>query len=133
MTNKVLTLDAYNIYVLREVVHDLDLPPDILVILPTEELPFGDGFACVLGPIRLVCAQIGGAKLPLAKLLADPIVISYIGSFMGENRGGLKGRMRNRRRRILHFVNCKNLVLYLLKASADQDSSNNLGFKEEWE
>jgi hypothetical protein len=100
--------------VLGEVVHDLDFPPDVLVILPTEELPLGDRFARVLSPVRFASAQIGGAKLPLTKLLADPIVISYIGGFMGENGGGLKRRMRSRRRRILHFGNCKKKNAFII-------------------
>lgn len=81
-----MTFDAYNIGMLREVVHYLDLPPDVLIILPTYKLPLGDRFACILGIVRLVSAHIGGAKLTLAQLLANLIEISYIGGFMREHK-----------------------------------------------
>lgn len=85
--------DADNVGVLREVVHDLDLAPHILVVLPAEELALGDRFACVLGAGGLLDAEIGGAKLPLAKLLPDPVMFPKVGGLVREHGGGLGGGM----------------------------------------
>lgn len=56
--------------------HDLNLPPHVLIVLPAEELPLRDRFAGVEILGGLVGAEIGGAELALAELLAERIVIS---------------------------------------------------------
>lgn len=56
--------------------HDLDLPPDVVVVLAAEELALGDGLAGVLGAGGLVGGEVGGAELALAELLAEVVVVA---------------------------------------------------------
>lgn len=67
---------AHHVGVLGEVVHDLDLPPDVVVVLAAEELALGDGLAGVLGAGGLVGGEVGGAELALAELLAEVVVVA---------------------------------------------------------
>ena len=59
-------LDPNHVGVLREVVHDLNLAPHILVILAAHELALGDRFAGVVGGGGFLRAEIGRAELALA-------------------------------------------------------------------
>jgi len=63
-------VDADDIGVVGEVVHDLDLAVDVLVVLLAKEIALGDGLARVLGAVGLVHALVGGAELPLPQLIA---------------------------------------------------------------
>lgn len=65
--------------------HDLNLPPYVLIVLPAEELPLGDRFAGVKILGALVGAEVGGAELALAELLAEGIVISEPGRLVRED------------------------------------------------
>lgn len=56
--------------------HDLNLPPDVLVVLLAQELPLGDGLAGVVGTRGLVGTEIGGPKLALAQLLPNKVMVS---------------------------------------------------------
>ncbi|TQE10046.1 hypothetical protein C1H46_004336 [Malus baccata] len=69
-------LDLDDAGVLGEVVHDLNLPPDVVVVLLAEELALGDGLAGVVGAGGLVGAEVGGAELSLAQFLAHQVMVS---------------------------------------------------------
>ncbi|KAM1059948.1 hypothetical protein ACFX13_025200 [Malus domestica] len=59
--------DSDYLRVLGEVVHDLNPSPDILEVLPAEELALGDGLAGLGVSGGDFGAEVGGAELALAK------------------------------------------------------------------
>jgi len=61
----VRTLDANHVGVLRQVVHYLNLPPHVLVILLAQKLPLRNRLARELSPSRPVRAQERRPELPL--------------------------------------------------------------------
>lgn len=68
--------------VLGQVVHDLNLPPNVVVILGGEELTLGDGLAGVLVAGGLVGAEVRGAELALPELLAHQVMVSQFRRFV---------------------------------------------------
>lgn len=60
------TFDGDNVLVTSQMVHYLNLPPNILNILSGDQLPLRDRLAGVLGPRRVLDAQIGCPELPLS-------------------------------------------------------------------
>ena len=92
-------LDPDHIGVLREVVHDLDLAPHVLVVIAAEELDLGDGLARVLLPVVLVDAEVRGAELPLPELLPNAVMVPQVWGLVREDRrvpGGAMGRTVDR-------------------------------------
>nr|GME16673.1 HVA22-like protein E [Ipomoea batatas] len=67
------TLNSHDIWVLRQVVHYLNLPPHILVILAAEELLLGNGLAGVGRARGFLRAEMSGPELALPQLLADGV------------------------------------------------------------
>lgn len=59
--------------VLRQMVHYLDFPPHIIIVLLAKQLPFGNRLASVDMASGLVGAEIGGAKLTLTQFLAKSV------------------------------------------------------------
>ncbi|KAM0987165.1 hypothetical protein ACFX13_011544 [Malus domestica] len=62
--------------VLREMVHDLNLPLDVIVVPLAEELALRDGHAVELGVGELVGVEVGGAEFALAQFLAEEVKVS---------------------------------------------------------
>ncbi|BAT16064.1 Os12g0169950 [Oryza sativa Japonica Group] len=91
--------DADDVWVLGEVVHDLDLAPHVLVVLPAQQLPLGDGLARVLAAVGLPHAQVRGPELPLPQLLPDAVVVPHVRRLVGEHRRRPPHRRRGHRRR----------------------------------
>ncbi|TQE06799.1 hypothetical protein C1H46_007581 [Malus baccata] len=52
-------------------VHDLNLPLDVIVVPLAEELALRDGHAVELGVGELVGVEVGGAEFALAQFLAE--------------------------------------------------------------
>lgn len=69
----------------RQMVHDLNLAPNIVVIFLAEEFAFWDRFAGVKGSCGFMGAEVGGAELALAELLANEVVITESWGLVGEN------------------------------------------------
>lgn len=65
--------------------HDLDLAPDVIVVLSADELALRNRLAGVLFAVGFVDAEVGGAELALAELLADPVVVSEVRGLVGED------------------------------------------------
>jgi hypothetical protein len=78
--------DADDVGVLGEVVHDLDLAPHVLVVVPAQKLALGDGLARVLGAVGLAHALVRGAELPLPQLLTDAVVVAHISRLVRQHR-----------------------------------------------
>jgi hypothetical protein len=78
--------DADDVGVLGEVVHDLDLAPHVLVVLPAQQLALGDGLARVLGAVGLAHALVRGAELPLPQLLPDAVVVAHVVRLVRQHR-----------------------------------------------
>ena len=77
--------DPHHIWVLRQVVHYLNLPPHIIIVLLAEELPLWDGFAGIVVARGLVCAQKCCPKLPLTQLLTYGVQGSQVLGLVGED------------------------------------------------
>lgn len=90
------SLDPNDVGVLRQVVHDLDLAPYVLVVLAAEKLALGDGLACVLLAIVLVDAEVRRAELALPKLLPDAVMLPQVRGLVREDRRGPGGTMGRR-------------------------------------
>lgn len=58
-------LDGHHIAMPGQMVHDLDLPPDIVEVLFGDELPLGDGLAGVTNIGGDLRAEVRGAELAL--------------------------------------------------------------------
>jgi len=69
----VSTLELDDIGLTRQVVHDLNLPPDVLDVLLVRQLSLGYGFARELLARHLVCTQMGDPELSPSKLFSDRI------------------------------------------------------------
>ncbi|BAT12872.1 Os11g0171601, partial [Oryza sativa Japonica Group] len=95
--------DADDVGVLGEVVHDLDLAPHVLVVLPAQQLPLGDGLARELAAARLVHAQVRRPELPLPELLPDAVVVAHVRRLVRQHRHRPTSRRRHRRRRQLRL------------------------------
>lgn len=66
-------LELHDVWLAGEVVHDLDLPPDILDVLLVRKLPLRDGLAGELLPGGLVGAQAGHTELASPQLLPNRV------------------------------------------------------------
>jgi hypothetical protein len=84
--------DGDDVGVPRQVVHDLDLAPDVLHVLVGDQLPLGDGLARVLQPRRLVHAQVRGAELPLPELPPQAVLVLEVVGLAPEHRLHLQPR-----------------------------------------
>lgn len=85
----ICALDCDDILMPGEMVHDLDLPANILNILLGDKFALGDGFAGVVHAGGDLGTEIGGAKLALAKLTAKGIEIAEGWSGVAEDVVGL--------------------------------------------
>jgi hypothetical protein len=90
--------NAHDVWVLGEMVHDLDLAVHVLVVLAAQQLALGDGFARVLGAVSLVHALVRGAELPLPQLLADAVKVTHVRRLVRQH--GCRTTRRRRRRRL---------------------------------
>ena len=84
------THNRYHIGMPCQMVHNLNLPPNILHIFPRRQLPLGNRFTCKLFPIRLLHAKVRGSKLPLPQLSAQTIDLLQILSVPLQHRIYLK-------------------------------------------
>ncbi|RRT53532.1 hypothetical protein B296_00034367 [Ensete ventricosum] len=66
-------LEFDNICLPCKVLHDLDLPLDVLPVALIGQLPFRDGFAGVTEASRILGAEIGHAELATAQLLPESV------------------------------------------------------------
>ncbi|URE46412.1 hypothetical protein MUK42_13608 [Musa troglodytarum] len=94
-------LQLHDVGLPRQVVHDLDLPPDVLDVLLVGELPLGDGLAGQLLPGGLVGAKMRHAELAPAELLPEGVCGADVLHRAAKNRadGGRFGRRGEGRRR----------------------------------
>lgn len=68
-----------HIGLLRQMVHDLNLPPHIITLLLAQELGLWDGFAGVTLPCLLVGAEVGGGQVPFSQhLLPHNVVLLQV-------------------------------------------------------
>ncbi|URE05290.1 hypothetical protein MUK42_07639 [Musa troglodytarum] len=89
-------LQLHDVGLPRQVVHDLDLPPDVLDVLLVGELPLRDGLAGVLLPGGLVGAKMGDAELAAPQLLPEGVSGADVLHGPAEHGADGSGRLRGR-------------------------------------
>ncbi|RWW90145.1 hypothetical protein BHE74_00000705 [Ensete ventricosum] len=95
-------LEFDNICLPCKVLHDLDLPLDVLPVALIGQLPFRDGLAGVTEASRILGAEIGHAELATAQLLPESVQGPDI--LEGLTKDGLvdnKGSLGDRRGRVV--------------------------------
>lgn len=68
-------LDSDDVGMFRQMVHYLNLPPNIVIVLFAQKLALRDGLTGVIVASLLVSAKKSSAKLALAELLAEGVEI----------------------------------------------------------
>ncbi|KAK2977554.1 hypothetical protein RJ640_018196 [Escallonia rubra] len=95
-------LEFHNVWLTGQMVHDLDLPPDILNVLLVDQLPLGYRFAGELLSGLFVGAQMRHSELASAELFPDGVIganVFHRTAQDGSYRGGLGAARGGRRRR----------------------------------
>lgn len=81
----VSTLDGNNILMTGQMMHNLNLPPDILDILFGNKFPLGNRFASIFNRGGIVKSQKSSTELTLTELSAKSVYITYVGSLMAQD------------------------------------------------
>jgi hypothetical protein len=105
--------DPHHMRVLGQVVHDLNLPPNVLEVLLAQQLPLGDGLAGVLGSRGLLGTEVGRPKLSLPQLLPNKVMVSQSWGLIRQHRG--------RRLCCCRRLRCSALLLHCLSSLSDLD------------
>lgn len=95
--------DPYHVWMLRQMVHDLNLPPNVFIVLPAHELALGDGLAGVESATGFFGTEICGPKLALPELFPHQIVVSEPWGLIRQNWCGLCWGWLWRSALFLHF------------------------------
>jgi len=75
----IASLYSCHVGVLRQMVHDLNLPPHIIVLLLAQKFGLWDGFAGVRLSCLLVGADVGGGQVPFSQhLLPHNVVVLQV-------------------------------------------------------
>lgn len=83
------TFDLDNMRILREMVHYLNLPANILVVIGAEKLAFWDGLAGIGVAGGLVSAEKGGSELALPQFSTQGVELCEVLGPMWEDPCGL--------------------------------------------
>jgi hypothetical protein len=92
-----------NVWLPRQVLHDLDLPSNVLPVCLADELALGDGLAGVLPTRGNLCAEVCHPELAPAKLLPEGVDRAHVLVLLAKNR------VRRWLRRHSHGWDCRRV------------------------